>query len=412
MAALPETLQELWRDLRAQKLRTALSLLGIAWGTLATVLLLAFSFGFEELFAERARGLGDAVVIGWPSRTTLPAQGFPAGRLLTVTRDDVLAVAAAVPAVQAMSAEFTTTERVRIGGTVHRVPLSGVDPGFASLRSLQPAPGGRFPNARDGELRARVVFLGDALARTLFPRQDPLGQTVTLRGLSFTVVGVLASKLQDSDYGGQDKDRAWIPATTFLAVFGRRGLDDFVFRAVDPEAQAACTAQVLAAFAQRLQFDPADRAAFSLWDTTEQRRMMGFIFLGFHTMLGIGGVFTLVVGGLGIAHLMQLMVRRRTVEIGLKLAVGAEPARVRNEWLLQALALVVTGAGGGLLLALAAIAAVRSSPFTAQVGQPFVPLPLAIATAVLLAGIAFVAGYLPARTASRLDPVAALRGGA
>ncbi len=412
MPAFAETLQELWRDLRAQKLRTALSLLGIAWGTLAVVLLLAFSFGFEELFAERARGLGDAVTIGWPSRTTLPAQGFPAGRLLRVDRDDVLTVAAEVPAVQAISAEFATTERVRLGGTVHRVPLSGVDPEFATLRSLRPAAGGRFPNARDGELRARVVFLGDVLAKTLFPQQDPLGRTVTLRGLTFTVVGVLQSKLQDSDYGGQDKDRAWIPATTFLAVFGQRGVSNFVFRAHDANAQDACTRELVAAFARRLQFDPADREAFSLWDTTEQRRMLGFIFLGFHTMLGIGGVFTLVVGGLGIAHLMQLMVRRRTVEIGLKLAVGAEPARVRNEWLVQALALVLAGAGGGLLLALAAIAAVRASPFTTQVGMPFVPLPLAIATAALLAGIAFVAGYLPARTASRLDPVAALRGGA
>lgn len=412
MPVLGETLHELWRDLRAQKLRTALSLLGIAWGTLATVLLLAFSFGFEELFAERARGLGDAVAIGWPSRTTLPARGLPAGRLLTIDRRDVLAIATEVPSLQAISAEYAITERVRLGGTVHRVPLSGVDPEFAMLRSLQPAAGGRFPNARDSELRARVVFLGDALSKTLFPLQDPLGRTVTLRGLTFTVVGVLQSKLQDSDYGGEDKDRAWIPATTFLAVFGQRGISDFVFRARDATRQEQCTTSVIAAFARRLQFDPADRGALSLWDTTEQSRMLGFIFLGFHTMLGIGGVFTLVVGGLGIAHLMQLMVRRRTVEIGLKLAVGAEPARVRNEWLVQALALVLTGAGGGLLLALAAIAAVRSSPVTKDVGMPFVPLPLAIATAALLAGIAFVAGYLPARAASRLDPVEALRGGA
>ena len=412
MPVLGETLHELWRDLRAQKLRTALSLLGIAWGTLATVLLLAFSFGFEELFAERARGLGDAVAIGWPSRTTLPARGLPAGRLLTIDRRDVLAIATEVPSLQAISAEYAITERVRLGGTVHRVPLSGVDPEFAMLRSLQPAAGGRFPNARDSELRARVVFLGDALSKTLFPLQDPLGRTVTLRGLTFTVVGVLQSKLQDSDYGGEDKDRAWIPATTFLAVFGQRGISDFVFRARDATRQEQCTTSVIAAFARRLQFDPADRGALSLWDTTEQSRMLGFIFLGFHTMLGIGGVFTLVVGGLGIAHLMQLMVRRRTVEIGLKLAVGAEPARVRNEWLVQALALVLPGAGGGLLLALAAIAAVRSSPVTKDVGMPFVPLPLAIATAALLAGIAFVAGYLPARAASRLDPVEALRGGA
>jgi putative ABC transport system permease protein len=411
MRALADTLHELLRDLGAQKLRTALSLLGIAWGTLATVLLLAFSFGFEELFVERARGLGDGLTIAWPNRTTLAARGLPAGRLLTIRRDDVTAVADEVSSLQSMSAEYALTERVRIGGTVHRVPLSGVDPQFAGLRSLRPAGGGRFPNTRDSELRARVVFLGDSLANTLFPRQDPIGRTVTLHGLSFTVVGVLQSKLQDSDYGGQDKDRAWIPATTFLAVFGQRGISNFVFRAIDATKQEECTRSVIAAFARRLQFDPSDREALSIWDTTEQRRMLSFIFLGFHTMLGIGGVFTLVVGGLGIAHLMQLMVRRRTVEIGLKLAVGAEPARVRNEWLLQALALVLAGAGGGLLFAIAAIAAVRSSPFTAQVGMPFVPLPLAIATAALLAGIAFVAGYLPARTASRLDPVSALRGG-
>jgi putative ABC transport system permease protein len=408
---LADTLRELRGELRAQKLRTALSLLGIGWGTMALLLLLAFSFGFEELFAERQRGLGDGIAIAWPERTTMPARGFPSGRELVVHRDDLLAVQPSLRHCEALSAEFAVRERITIGGTVLQVPISGVEPVFATLRSLSPQPGGRFPNARDSALAARVVFLGDALARTLFPGQDPVGKTLSLRGQAFTVVGVLQSKLQDSDYGGQDKDRAWIPATTFLQSFGRRTISNLVYRGVDPTRPEVCTDELVAALAARLQFDPADRAALSVWDTTEQQRMMYYIFLGFHLMLAIGGAFTLLVGGLGVGHLMQLMVRRRIGEIGLKLAVGAAPSRIRGEWLLQALVLVIAGAGGGALLALLAIVAVRASPATEAVGRPFVPLPVAAATATLLAVVAFVAGYLPARRAAALDPVVALRGG-
>jgi putative ABC transport system permease protein len=406
-----ETLQELWGELRQQKLRTLLSLLGIAWGTLALVLLLAFSFGFEALFVERARGIGDALAIAWPQRTTIASHGFPAGRPVTVRREDVLAIAGEAPSLDAISAEFSTFERVRVGGAIHRVPISGVDPPFAQLRALPAQPGGRFPNERDMALRARVVFLGDVLARTLFRAQDPVGRTLTLRGVPFLVVGVLAPKLQDSDYGGQDKDRAYVPATTFLQTFGQRPVSNFVYRARHGVDQEQCTDEVVAALARRLSFDPSDRAAVSVWDTTEQTRMLGYIFLGFHAMLGIGGAFTLLVGGLGVAHLMHLMVRRRTPEIGLKLAVGATPARLRSEWLLQSLALVASGAGSGLALSAAAIAAVRASPAVTVVGLPHLPLPLWFATAALLAMIAIVAGWLPARTASRLDPVQALRGG-
>jgi putative ABC transport system permease protein len=404
-----DTLRELWLELRTQKVRTLLSLLGIAWGTLAMLLLLAFSFGFEELFARRARGLGDAIAIAWPQRTTIAHGGFPAGRPVVVRRDDVLALAGAVPGLEAISAEFATAERVRVGADLMRIPISGVDPPFAALRSLHAQAGGRFPGERDSAAGARVIFLGDALASRLFPRQDPVGRHVVLRGAPFLVVGVLQPKEQNSDYGGKDTDRAYVPATTWLSTFGDRPVADFVFRARDPNRQAECSAAVVRALAARKSFAPDDHAALSVWDTTEQSRMMFYIFLGFHSMLALGGGFTLLVGGIGAAHLMRLLVRRRLGEIGLKLAVGADPARIRAEWLAQALALVLTGAGAGTALAVAGIVAVRSSPFTAQVGMPFVPVPIAIATAAVLAGIAFAAGYLPARTAARVDPVEALR---
>ncbi len=409
--AVGEALRELVRELRTQKVRTLLSLSSMVWGTLALVLLLAFACGFEALFVERTAGIGDGVAIAWAQRTTRPWRGFPAGRALAVRRADVLALPALVPELHAASAEFSLSERLRVGAQVLGATLSGVDAEYAGLRAIAPAPGGRFLGARDSEARAHVLFLGNVLARRLFADRDPIGQRVQLHGALFTVVGVLAPKEQDSDYNGQDCDRAFVPATTFLALFGDRPVSDFVFRAHAPAAQSACTAAVTAALARRLGFDPADQQALTVWDTNEQQRLLGWIFLGFQIMLGIAGAFTLLVGGLGTAHLMALLVRRRTAEIGLKLAVGALPATVRREIAVQALALVGTGAGGGLALAAAAIALVRRSPLVTEVGRPFVSPALALTTAVLLAAIGLIAGALPARRAAALDPILALRGG-
>jgi putative ABC transport system permease protein len=406
-----EAAAELWGDLRAQRVRAALSLLSIAWGTVSLLLLMAFSFGFEELFAVRGRGMGDAVAVGWPQRTTKPWQGQPSGRRLVVDRDDVLALSALVPELDAVSAEFMTAANARVGATVLRVPISGVDPAFAQLRALVPQVGGRFFGDADVRARRRVVFLGDRLAQGLFGTGDPVGRTLPLRGVPFLVIGVLEPKAQDGDYGGLDSGRAWVPATTFETVFGARAIDNLVFRARDVRRQAEASRAVVAALARRLAFDPTDRDALSVWDTTEQQRMMFFIFLGFHVMLGLSGTFTMLVGGIGIANLMSLLVRRRTPEIGLKLAVGATRAQVLREWLLQALVLV--GAGGllGSGVAVAIIVAVAHSPLTADVGVPHLPLPLVVGTVSLLAVVGLLAGLGPARRAARMHPVAALRGG-
>ncbi len=403
-------LRELWGELRQQRVRALLSLLSITWGTLSILLLLAFSVGFEELFAERQRGLGDSIAIAFPQRTTLPHAGFPVGRRLVVERDDVQALAAGVPGLAAISAEITTRERVTLGERALRITLSGVEPVYQQLRSIAAAPGGRFVDRIDLAEGRRVIFLGDGIARLLFAAEPAVGRTLVLRGAPFLVVGVLAPKLQDSDYNGRDESRAFVPITTFTQVFGQRQVSNFVFRARDPERQAECTAAVTAALAARLRFDPADRQALSVWDTTEQQRMLGYIFLGFHLMLGISGMFTMLVGGVGIANLMFLLVRRRTAEIGLKLAVGARPAQIRREVLNSALILV--GAGGvlGALLAGIAVGLVTATPLPAEVGTPRVPPLLGLGATLLLLGTGLAAGWFPARRAAQLDPVAALRG--
>lgn len=399
----------LWRELRRDRARAIVSLLGIAWGTLAILVLLAFTVGMEELFAERSAGLGDGIAIARASRTSRSWQGLPAGRPLAITRDDVFAAGGAVPGIEAISSEFRVPDRIASPSAALRVTICGVEPEFARLRTLRPSAGGRFVDARDVAERRRVVFLGDRLARRLFPRGSAVGNQVRIGRTPYLVVGVLEHKEQDSDYGGTDDGLAFAPSTTLAAAYGRRFVNDFVFRARDPERQAECTAAVVAALAARLRFDPADRQAVSVWDTTEQQRMFGWIFLGFHVVVGIAGAVTLMAGAVGIAHLMYLMVRRRTAELGLALAVGARPAQLRRE--LRAQTLLLVGAGGvlGALIAVALVAIGGAGPWTADTGVPRIPLALGITAILALCACAFVASALPARAASRLDPVIALR---
>jgi putative ABC transport system permease protein len=391
-------------------LRTLLSLLGIAWGTFAILVLLAFSVGMEELFTARAVGLGDAVAIAWPSRTSKGFAGIPAGRRVTITRDDALAVAANVPELEASSVEFRASERVSTARAALRVLVSGVDPCFASLRALTPRTGGRFVDDRDVTERRRVVFLGDSVAMRLFGSQEPVGAAIDIGGTPFRVIGVLAPKEQDSDYGGLDTNLAFVPSTTLAQMRGLSAVRNLVFRARDPRRQAECSASLIAAFGRRLRFDPADSQALSVWDTTEQLRMVRGIFLGFHGIVAIAGIVTLLAGAIGIAHLLYLDVRQRRAEFGLALAVGARPVQVLRTVLRRSLLLVCGGGLAGAVLAVVIVAIGGRGPWIAQTGVPRIPLWLgsAAVAALLVSGV--LAGLWPARLAARLDPVESLRG--
>jgi putative ABC transport system permease protein len=402
-------LRQMLQDVRHQKVRTLLTLFGITWGTVSVALLVAFGEGLQRRIQKNQKGLGESIVIAWPSSTALPFEGLGKGRRIRVSEDDIEALRREIPDAT-FSAEYNKDnlrfrrERVRINPG-----MSAANSAFAVMRNLIPESGGRYVNDLDLDRRRRVVFLGDKLKQDLFGESEAVGRTVMIDNVPFLVVGVLQKKAQDSSYRGRDQDMAFIPDTTFKGLFGARYVDNFVFQARHPSLVPEVKKAVYAVLGRRLKFDAADKEAVGMWDTTEGDKFLSVFFLTFRTFLGVIGSFTLMVGGLGVSNIMYVVVEERTREIGIKLAVGAKPRFIQTQFLLETLTLTALGGLLGFLVTLGVLFVFPFLKLDDYVGTPEASPMVVLTTAALLGLIGFVAGYFPARRASLLDPVVALK---
>ena len=404
----------MWRefvaDLRTQKLRTSLTVLGIAWGTVAVVVLLAFGVGLERQTKKRFHGLGDRIVILFGGRTTKPFAGFGDGRSIRLRAEDVPMLAREVQEIDQISPEFITrSARVRRGVKAATPAVTGILPVYGVMRNIIPEAGGRFINDRDVADRRRVAVLGDELAKLLFGDESGVGQQVLLGDTPFTVVGVMRPKLQNSSYQQRDKDRIFIPATTHYALFGDRFLNNIVYRARTSELTKPAERRVYETMGGKYKFDPDDKDALSFWDTSEWETRFERMFVAFNMFFAIVGSFTLLVGGIGVANIMYIVVRERTREVGVRRAVGATRADIMRQFFAEAAMIVMMGATLGLLLSVGLVTALGALPIKEFVGVPTISPTVLGATLMLLALVAVAAGLLPARRAAALDPVEALR---
>ncbi len=358
MPILPSFLRQAFRDLGSQKLRTALTLFGLVWGTAAVSLLLAFGGGLHAQIMKSAAGMGNAIVITWPSLTSVPFEGLGKGRRILLTERDVELLRQRSTLIDAISVEFSDTLKLQNGSQVRAAAVSGVDVPFGEMRNLIPRKGGRFLNPLDVEKRRRVVFLGNKLANNVFGDEEPVGRTVRLNGSPFLVIGVMKEKIQNSNYGGPDERRAYIPETTFRALTGQKTIDQFIYTAVSVDRTAAATEEVAAILGTKHRFDPQDEEALKSWDTTAGMRFMNNFMLIFNLFLGIVGSLTLVVGGIGVSNIMHVVVEERTREIGIKMAIGARARSVLGGIMLETL--IITAVGGligiGITAAICAVA--------------------------------------------------------
>ncbi|HKQ62587.1 MAG TPA: ABC transporter permease [Candidatus Polarisedimenticolaceae bacterium] len=406
---LTGALRQVGRDFRSQKLRSFLTTFGIVWGTAGVSLLLAFGQAFQHQMEKEQAGLGDAIVIAWPSLTSIPYQGLGRGRPIRVTEEDIDLIESRCRGLGAISSEYMQGLKLQNGKKTLSVDVSGVRPSFGEMRNLIPQRGGRFLNAWDEQGKRRVAFLGDELAQQLFGGGGAVGQTLRLHGSTFTVIGVMERKNQDSSYSGRDKEKIFVPASTMRALTGAKYVDDFVFTARDVTRTKPVSAEIVAILGGRHRFDPQDKEAVSLWDTTEGAQFFATFMFGFRLFLGIVGSLTLVAGGIGVSNIMNVVVEERTGEIGVKLALGARPRWILRQFLAETLLVTLLGGVLGMLITAGICAAFPAFGLEEYVGRPAVSSGVAASTAALLGAIGLLAGYFPARTASRLDPVVAMK---
>jgi putative ABC transport system permease protein len=392
-------------------------MLGISWGIVSVVVLLAYGEGFNQAILRGFAGaFGDGVSIMFGGQTSLQAGGERSGRRIRLRFEDAEAIGA-LPLVKAWSPEYMNDFPVSWGPNLATYRIRGVAPDYAFMRS-QAAAVGRFVDAEDVRLQRRVVFLGSEVALKLFGQTQPVGETVRIKGMAFQVIGVQKEKVQLSNYGRPDKESVFIPHTTASQLWNTEYLSVMIFQAVDPTLDARAKVQVLDLLGKRLRFDPKDERAVRIFGSAESLKITNGIVLGLKLVLTFIGVLTLAIGGVGVMNIMFVSVTERTQEIGLRKALGAKRRAILLQFLLEGI--VTTCAGGitGVAMSYVLVWLVSPRPFLSELlddptGALDIHLILSFELIGICTGILMVVGLIsalvPALRASRMDPIEALR---
>jgi putative ABC transport system permease protein len=400
---------------RLQKKRAYLTIAAIAWGTVAILLLLAFGEGLKRQLDKNRRSTGENLAVMWPGETTKPWKGMPPGRPIRPRIDDLDFISGRMPELKAVIGEVVSWRTaITYGKKTVNGRVIGTNFQYGESRKHYPVAGGRWLSPEDEANRRRVIFLGDEMAKDIFGQENPVGKTLLVNNAPYTVIGVMQHKTQMGMYGGPDAGHAVIPISTFRAQFGREKLNQLVIETWKPEQMKDALKKLNEVLGPKFGYDPTDERAFGTWDMVKSSKVTTNITLGIQLFLGIVGALTLLIGGVGVANIMYAVVKERTREIGVKMALGAKSRWIIYPFVLEGLLYTFTGGTLGIIIAtllvsLTALIPLDGSKVMSFLGRPTLSPEIGVATSMILGLIGLLAGYFPARRAARIDPAATLR---
>jgi putative ABC transport system permease protein len=396
------------------RLRTFLTMFGIAWGIVSITLMVAAGEGLRVGQLKVAQNFSKDVMIVFAGQTSLQAGGRRAGRKLQWSATDHLVVAGQSPSCAQVMPELGQSMPVRSAHNSASLLVTGSLPPFADIRSIGVAQG-RYPNWDDEREARRVAFLGSDARKQLFGTRPALGETIRIGDFPYTVVGLMQHKEQNSSYDGEDIRKVYVPFGTILRDMPNRppwrpdSVDRLLVAPKSVLVHEECKAEVRRALGRLHGFDPRDTEAAHIWDTAEEAQAFRKMTDGMKYFLGAIGVATLFVGGIGVMNVMLVAVRERTREIGVRKALGATRRSIVRQFFLEAL--VVVGLSGAIGLAVAysicfLVNLLPMPPFFAGLLPTWSSALVALA---LLGTVAFGSALYPARKAASVDPIEALR---
>ena len=408
-----ELLREFFYDLRMHRTRAILTLIAITWGTIAVVLLLSFGEGLTDRLTDGLINAGNRIMIVYGGETGLVFEGLPKGRRVKMTEEDVDVLRQSIPAIETASPQYRNSVTLTYKKNSSTTECEGVNASFEEMRRMYPAGGGRFLNDVDVEQRRRVIFLGAVIAKDIFKDEDPVGKVLMLDGVPYTVVGIMQKKLQTSMNNGPDDQRAIIPYTSFRTMYSVTYVNSILIRPTDPGQQVFVKSELYRVLGRKYRFDPGDERALGIWDFIEDEAINRKVGLGISIFLGSVGFLTLLIAGVGVANVMYVVVKERTKEIGIKMALGAKKKYILFQFVFEALLISFLGGAIGMLFSWGLVSVVRMIPADDGpmqfLGRPILSLNIMFLTASILAVIGVLAGFFPARKAANVDPVESLR---